>query len=93
MPVRIVRRAAVSMNGIGVAYLIGFVNAVMATVNAFGINLNDTQRVAIVSLVNAALILSVHLAHRIGEATVTGRTTEIAQQQVAETPPPQPEQP
>ena len=52
-----VRRVAVSMNGISVAYLMGVVNAAMVAVNAFGVNLNDTQRVAIAGLINASMIL------------------------------------
>lgn len=64
------RRVAVTFNGISIAYVIGFVNACMAVVNAFGLHLDDTQRVAIVGLVNAALVLAIHMAHRVGEATM-----------------------
>lgn len=73
-----VRKVAVTLNGISIAYVIGLVNAIMAAVNAFGLNLNDTQRVAIVGLVNAALVLAIHLSHRIGEAQSSGDVQQVA---------------
>lgn len=79
-----VRRVAVSMNGISVAYLMGFTNAVLAAVAAFGVNLNDTQRVAVGALVNAALILGIHLAHRIGEVAAAGGSGGLSRAQTAE---------
>lgn len=72
------RKIAVNLNGISIAYLLGFTNAVLAAVNAFGVNLNDTQRVAIVGLVNAGLVLAIHLAHRIGEAQASGHIQQVA---------------
>jgi hypothetical protein len=54
------------------------VNAVMSACMAFGLNMNDTQRVAIVGLVNAALVLAIHLSHRIGEVQSTGQIQEVA---------------
>lgn len=72
------------MNGISVAYLMGFVNAVMVTVNAFGVDLNDTQRVAIATLVNASLVLGIHLAHRIGEVAAAGGSGALSRAQTAE---------
>jgi len=81
---RAVRKVAVTMNGIGVAYLMGVVNAAMVTVAAFGVNLNETQRVAVASLVNASLILAVHLGHRIGEAAAAGGSGAMSRAQTAE---------
>src|SRR5690348_7829405 len=76
-----VRRVAVSMNGIGVAYLMGVVNAGMVTVAAFGVDLNETQRVAVASFVNASLILGIHLAHRIGEVAAAGGSGAMSRAQ------------
>ncbi len=72
------------MNGISVAYLMGFVNAALATVAAFGVNLNDVQRVAVASLVNASLVLAIHLAHRIGEVAAAGGSGAMSRAQTAE---------
>lgn len=72
------RKVAVTLNGISIAYVIGLVNSIMAVVNSFGLNLNDTQRVAIVGLVNAALVLAIHLSHRIGEAQSSGDVQSVA---------------
>lgn len=72
------RRVAVTFNGISIAYVLGLVNAVMACVNAFGLDLNETQRVAVVGLVNAALILAVHMAHRVGEASMNDASHELS---------------
>lgn len=79
-----VRRVAVNMNGIGVAYLMGVVNAAMVTVAAFGVDLNETQRVAVASLVNASLILAVHLGHRLGEVQAAGGSGSLSRAQTAE---------
>jgi purine-cytosine permease-like protein len=72
------RKVALNLNGISIAYVIGLVNAIMAVVNAFGLNMNETQRVAVVALGNAALVLAIHLAHRIGEASASGQVQEVA---------------
>lgn len=72
------RKVAVTMNGISIAYVLGFVNAVLAAINAFGLNLNDTQRVAVVGLVNAGMVLAIHLSHRIGEAQSSGDVQQVA---------------
>jgi hypothetical protein len=71
------RQVALNLNGISIAYVIGFVNAVMSACMAFGLNMNDTQRVAIVGLVNAALVLAIHLSHRIGEAQASGQAQAV----------------
>lgn len=79
-----VRRLAVNMNGISVAYLMGLINAVMVAVGAFGVNLNDTQRLAVAGLVNAALVLAIHLSHRLGEVQAAGGAGELSRAQTAE---------
>lgn len=72
------RLAAVNLNGISIAYAIGFVNATMALVASFGISLDPTQRAAIVVFVNSALVLAIHLAHRVGEAATNDAAHELA---------------
>lgn len=79
-----VRRVAVNMNGISVAYLMGVVNAVLAAMVAFGVHLNDSQQVAVAGLVNAALILGIHLAHRLGEVQAAGGSGALSRAQTAE---------
>jgi hypothetical protein len=44
---------------------------------AFGLELNDTQRASIVVLVNAGIVLAVHLGHRVGEAAMNDKTHEL----------------
>ncbi len=63
-----VKKAAETFNGITIAYVMGFVNAVLACVCSFGVSLSPTQQGSIVALVNAGLILCVHMGHRVGEA-------------------------
>ena len=79
-----VRRVAVSMNGIGVAYLMGVVNAAVICAVSFGVHLNDTQISAIMGLVNAAMILGIHLAHRLGEVQAAGGSGALSRAQTAE---------
>lgn len=73
------RKIAVNLNGITIAYVMGLTNAVLVCVMAFGAQLNDTQRAAIGGLVNAALVLAIHLAHRVGEASANGQSHAVAQ--------------
>jgi hypothetical protein len=88
MPARVVTRMAVNLNGVSIAYLMGFANATLAVVAAFGVNLNDTQRAAVSGLVNTALILAIHLGHRIGEATASGAAGAESQRRMADAEPP-----
>lgn len=83
-PAHPVRRIAVTMNGISVAYLMGVVNAALATIAAFGVNMNDTQRVAVAALVNSALVLGIHLSHRLGEVQAAGGSGALSRAQTAE---------
>lgn len=81
---RPVHRFAVTMNGIGIAYALALVNSLMAVVNSFGLQLTDTQRVSIVGLVNASLVLAVHLSHRLGEVQAAGGSGQLSRAQTAE---------
>lgn len=60
-----------NFNGITMAYVMGFVNAALALLIAFGIHFNDQQQGAVITFVNAAMIVAVHLGHRLGEAAPT----------------------
>lgn len=73
------RKIAVNLNGITIAYVMGLTNALLVCVMAFGVHLNDIQRTAIAGLVNAALVLAIHLGHRIGEASATGQSHAVGQ--------------
>lgn len=74
-----IRKAAVTLNGITVAYLMGVVNAGLATMVAFGVDLNPTQTAALAGMVNASLILAVHLGHRLGEVLAAGGSAQHSQ--------------
>lgn len=80
---RPVRHAAVTMNGIGIAYFMGVVNAALAAVTAFGVNLNPVQQASLATLVNASIALAVHLSHRIGEVEAAGGSGEMSRAQTA----------
>lgn len=60
-----------NFNGITMAYAMGFVNAALALLIAFGIHFNDQQQGAVITFVNAAMIVAVHLGHRLGEVAPT----------------------
>lgn len=77
------RKAAVTMNGITVAYMMGVVNALLATLLSFGVDLNTVQQASIATLVNASLVLAVHLAHRLGETVALGADTAHSQSHTA----------
>jgi len=51
-----------NLNGVAVAYAVGATNAFMSLLFSFGVNLSDTQRAAIVTFINTALVLVAHLA-------------------------------
>lgn len=53
--------AAAQADGLAVAYLMAVVNAGLACLVAFGVNLSDSQQVAVVALVNAVLVAATHL--------------------------------
>lgn len=74
-----IRRVAVSMNGITIAYVMGFVNAVLAAVAAFGVNLSPQETAALAGLLNAGLVLAVHVGHRVGEGVASGASSRTSQ--------------
>lgn len=51
------------MNATLPALILGFVNAVLQMVVAFGVTISDQQNAAITAVVNAALVLGVSLYH------------------------------
>lgn len=74
-----IRKAAVNLNGISIAYVMGLANALFATLLAFGVHLNDQEVASLTSLLNATLILAVHFGHRVGEATASGASSSRSQ--------------
>lgn len=52
-----------NINGVAMAYAMGFVNAGMALVISFGVNLTEGQQAGIFGFVNAGLVLVAHVAH------------------------------
>jgi len=76
MPGQAVRKAAVNLNGVSIAYIMGTVNAALALLVSFGVGLNNSQVASITALINAAMILTVHMSHRVGEAAALGRPSE-----------------
>ena len=71
----LVRSAALNLNGISIAYVMGLVNGIFACLVAFGVSLNDQEIASVSALINAALILAVHFGHRVGEASASGVAT------------------
>ena len=58
-----IARTVANMNGVLVVYAMGIVNAVLALVVSFGLNLTEEQQGSIVALVNALLVMVAHAAH------------------------------
>lgn len=83
--VPMITKAALNLNGITIAYVMGLVNAALACLLAFGVTMTDIQIGAVATLVNAALILCVHVGHRVGEATSSGASTAYSNAQTAVT--------
>lgn len=76
----VVRRVAVNLNGISVAYVMGFFNAVFGVLVTFGVHLTDSEIASMTGLLNAALIMAVHFGHRIGESVASGSSTALSVQ-------------
>lgn len=76
---RVITKAAVNLNGISIAYVMGLINALFACLLAFGVSLTDAQIASISTLINAAMILAVHFGHRVGEATASGASGQTSQ--------------
>jgi hypothetical protein len=76
-----IRHLAATMNGITIAYVMGLVNAVLAAVAAWGVPLTPQETATTATLVNAGLVLAIHIGHRVGEAVASGagaRTSQAA---------------
>jgi nicotinamide riboside transporter PnuC len=58
-----------TLNGVALAYAMGLINAGMALIISFGVNLNTTQQAAIFAFVNAALVLVAHVSHNAAKRT------------------------
>lgn len=86
-----ITKAAANLNGITIAYAIGLVNIALALIVSFGVHLTQEQRGYLVAFINGALVLVVHISHRVGEATNSGATTAKSQASMQATEP-QPEQ-
>lgn len=52
-----------SLNGVMIAYVMGFVNSALALVIAFGVSLSETQTGTITAVVNSMLVMVAHAAH------------------------------
>ena len=70
-----VRSAAVSLNGITIAYAMGIVNAALALAVSFGVHLSSVQQGYLAAILNGAMVLMAHVSHRVGEASATGSST------------------
>ena len=64
-------RFVADLNGISVALVMGFVNAGLALLLAFGINLTGDQSGAIQAFVNALLVMVASVAHSNAKHTKT----------------------
>lgn len=79
-----IRSAAINLNGISIAYVMGIVNALLALTVSFGVDLTAEQQGYLAAIVNGLLILVVHVSHRVGEATASG--SAAAKSQIANEP-------
>ena len=79
-----IRVAAINLNGISIAYVMGIVNAALALTVSFGVDLTAEQQGYLAAIVNGLLILVVHVSHRVGEATASG--SAAAKSQIANEP-------
>lgn len=75
----VVTKAAATLNGISIAYVMGAANAAFALLVAYGVTLTQDETAATLAFINAVLILASHMAHRVGEATATGASTAHSQ--------------
>lgn len=74
-----ITKAAQTLNGISIAYVMGVANAGFALLTAYGITLTTDETAATLAFLNAVLILVSHMAHRVGEATASGAATAHSQ--------------
>ena len=76
---KMIRFAAINLNGISIAYVMGIVNAALALVVSFGVDLTAEQQGYLAAIVNGLLVLVVHVSHRVGEATASGASAAKSQ--------------
>lgn len=76
-------------NGLTLAYVVAFVNATLAMLASFGLNLTQDQQVSVVTFVNVALLLSARVLH-MPEKTLDGGTVTVTHVPVLTTTPPDP---
>lgn len=81
-----VTKFATNLNGISIAYVMGVANAAFACLIAFGVTLSPEEAGSLATLLNAILILTVHIGHRVGEATASG-SSMMSSNQAFGTPP------
>lgn len=74
-----IRTAAVNLNGISIAYVMGVANALFACLVAFGVTLTTDEIATMGVLLNATLVLAAHVGHRVGEATASGAASSKSQ--------------
>lgn len=53
-----------NLSGVGTAYLVAAVNALLTLLIAFGVMLSNVQTAAITTAINAVLVLVLHLASK-----------------------------
>lgn len=63
-------------NGLSLAYIVAFINAGLALLLSFGIDISQEQQVAIVGFVNAAVMLAARVLH-LPERTPDGGTVKL----------------
>lgn len=85
-----ITKAAKNLNGITIAYVMGVANALFAVLLAYGVKLTDEEIASTLAFINTALVLAVHVGHRVGEATASGSAAERSAQSFATDPPPPP---
>jgi len=80
-----VTAVAVNLNGISIAYIMAVPNALFAVLIAFGMHITPEQAAALDGLLNAMLVLTIHVAHRVGEACSSGASTQASQERTPQT--------
>lgn len=83
-------RFVTTLNGISMAYVMGFLNAALALLLAFGAHITVVQQGAIVVFLNSGLVLIAHVAHRNGEVHPTPSSMANGQPVISPEPPPAP---
>jgi hypothetical protein len=71
-------------NGLTLAYVVALVNALLALLLAFGVNITTEQSAAITAFVNAAMLLAARVLH-LPESTPDGGTVRVTHVPVLQT--------